>query len=91
MAKVIITVKIMPEDPSVNLKLIEEKCVEKVKSLGLEFGKKEVEPIAFGLNALKLYLIQDEKQGGTAKLESELSKIQGVNSVEVIDVRRAIG
>jgi translation elongation factor EF-1beta len=33
----------------------------------------------------------DEKLGGTDPLEAKLSEIEGVNSVEVIDVRRAIG
>ena len=51
----------------------------------------EIEPIAFGLKAVKIIFVTDEKKGGTDSLEAEISKIKGVNSVEVIDVRRAIG
>jgi elongation factor 1-beta len=53
--------------------------------------KTEIEPIAFGLKALKIIFVADEKKGGTDNLEVEINKIPGVNSVEVIDVRRAIG
>ena len=33
----------------------------------------------------------DEKQGSTEPLEEKLSKLKGVQSVNVTDVRRAIG
>jgi len=33
----------------------------------------------------------DEQKGSTDPLEKEIQAIEGVNSVEVIDVRRAIG
>ena len=33
----------------------------------------------------------DEKLGDTENLENKISTLEGVNSVQVIDVRRAIG
>jgi len=53
--------------------------------------KSEQEPIAFGLKALKITFVSDESKGSTDALEENIKKIAGVNSVEVIDVRRAIG
>ena len=91
MARVIVTLKIMPQSPEVNLDLIKEQAVEKIIKYGGEVGKTEIQPIAFGLNALMIYFIQDESLGGTTKLEEQISSIPGVNSVEVTDVRRAIG
>jgi len=53
--------------------------------------KTEQEPIAFGLNALKIMFVMDESKGSTEALEENIKKIDGVNSVETVDVRRAIG
>ncbi len=91
MSKVVVTIKIMPEDPSTNLHDVEKDAKDLIKRFGLEVGKVEIEPIAFGLNALKLIFVMDESKGGTEDLEDQLRNIDGVNSVETIDVRRTIG
>jgi elongation factor 1-beta len=93
MAKAIVTVKIMPEDPEVNLQAVQDTASEKIDAFVGESGEKryEIEPIAFGLKALKITFVMDEKIGTTDPLEQELASIDGVNSVDVIDVRRAIG
>ena len=92
MADVVITMKIMESSPEVDL----EKLDEKIKELITEYAgsgayKSSVEPIAFGLSALIVSFVMDEKLGGTDHLEEEISKIEGVESVSVTDVRRAIG
>lgn len=91
MAQVVVTLKIMPENPSVKLELIQEIASKKIAEFGGEVGKTEIEPVAFGLNALKLYFVMNEDIGSTEALENEIKTIRGVGSVEVIDVRRAIG
>jgi len=91
MADVVITLKIMPESPEEDLKKIEADARESIAEFGGEVGKSEHEPIAFGLKALKLIFVMDESIGSTEKLENNIQKIKGVNSVEVVDVRRAIG
>jgi len=92
MAKAIVTLKIMPESPDIDLKKINEVALEKIKGFAGEGDtKKEIEPVAFGLKALKIIFVMDEAQGSTEPLEKELEAIEGVNSVEVVDVRRAIG
>jgi translation elongation factor aEF-1 beta len=90
MARVVVTIRIMPESPEQDLNIIENKAIKELQNLGLEFGKKEIRPIAFGLNALIIYAIQEESLGAL-NIEETLSKIEGVNSVEIIDVRRAVG
>lgn len=92
MADVILTLKIMPESPEIDLAIVEEQA----KKLITEFAgetetKSEQEPIAFGLKALKIVFVMDESKGSTDELENKIKEIQGVNSVEVVDVRRAIG
>ena len=92
MAKAIITLKIMPVSPDIDLEKVQVAALEKIKTFAGEGEtKKEIEPIAFGLKALKIIFVMDEAKGSTEPLEKEIQEIQGVNSVEVIDVRRAIG
>lgn len=81
----------MPESVDVDLNKVKEEAKEKIAEFGGEVGKEEEEPIAFGLKALNLIFVMDESIGSTESLEEEISKLKGVQSVEVTDVRRAIG
>lgn len=91
MARVIITLKIMPDSSKINLKTIESKAKETITAFGGDVGKVEIEPVAFGLNALNIFFVMDESKGSTEELETNIGNIKGVNSVDVVDVRRAIG
>lgn len=91
MAQAIVTMKIMPEGPDVDLKKLEELATREIKTFGGDVGKVEIEPVAFGIKSLKLIFVMDEKIGSTEELEKTISGIQYVQSVEVTDVRRAIG
>ncbi len=91
MASVIVTLKIMPEGVDTDFSLVKGKARHMVAEFGGEVGKEEIEPVAFGLKCLKLTFIMDEDKGSTEDLENEIATIDGVNSVDCIDVRRAIG
>ena len=95
MAKAIVTLKIMPDSPETDLKNLEEKVLSSIKNFnndGKDVDYKTViEPVAFGLKAIKLTFVMDEAKGSTEMLENEISGFEDVNSVEVSDVRRAIG
>lgn len=91
MADVVITLKIMPDGVEVDLDKIKDEAIKKINAFGGDVGKTEVVPVAFGLKSLNLFFVMDEKKGGTEKLEDAISDIPGVKSVEVTDVRRAIG
>ncbi len=92
MARVVITLKIMPEDPSTDLVMVENSVKKEIIGFA---GNTEIraahEPIAFGIVALKITFVSDEAKGDTEQLEKKISAIEGVNSVDVIDVRRAVG
>ncbi len=62
-----------------------------ITEFGGTVGKTELEPIAFGLKAVVFMFAMDESLGGTEELEAKIAAVQGVNSVQVTDVRRAIG
>jgi elongation factor 1-beta len=84
MGEVILTIKIMPESPEVDMDKLLSHVKEKCK-----VEKEEIKPIAFGLKALIIYTIVQDT-GGTDKLEETLASIPRVQSVEVTDVRRAL-
>ncbi len=91
MASVIVTLKIMPEGVDTDLVSVQEKAKHMVAEFGGDVGKEEIEPVAFGIKCLKLTFIMDEDKGSTEDLENEIATIEGVNSVDCIDVRRALG
>ena len=92
MASVVVTLRIMPNDISADLSKIEAHAKKEIVHFcnSQEF-KTSVEPIAFGLKALNVIFVMDESKGSTEELEKKISHIHGVESVEVTDVRRAIG
>lgn len=92
MARIVVTLKVMPESPETDFDSIETEIKKLLdRFVGETETKTEFENIAFGLKAMKLTFIMDESKGSTDALEDQIRNIEGVNSVEVIDVRRTIG
>jgi len=92
MAKVVITLKVMPDSPNADLNKIENSVIKEIeKFAGKTEIKKELEPVAFGLKSLKMIFVCDENKSNLEELENNISSISHVNSVKIIDVRRAIG
>ena len=87
MGEVVATIKLMPESPDVDLEKIKEEIIKSIPE-GAEFHKIEEDPIAFGLVALKVMVVVGDSEGGTEKVEENLSQIENISSVEVEDVRR---
>jgi elongation factor 1-beta len=83
MAKVIARVKILPRD-------IETKPETILNSIGgFKIIKYQVEPIAFGLNAIIADFEIDEAEGGTDSLEQALLTNKLISEMEVIGVSYA--
>lgn len=92
MANVVVTLRIMPQSPEIDLKELEKKAKEEIINFcdSKEF-KTEIQPVAFGLKALVILFVMDESKGSTEELENRINELEGVESVEVPDVRRAVG
>lgn len=95
MATAVVTVRIMPESPETDLTEIQKKVQEEIRKFT---GRRDpadqrptIEPIAFGLKALNIIFTMDEKLGSPDSIEGKITAIEGVQSFEVTDVRRAIG
>lgn len=96
MANVVITLKVMPTSTEIDLDKLFINLEKHVRAFVDQKHKdgevrKQIEPVAFGLNAIKIIFVMDENIGTTEKLEEHIQKTQGVESVEVTDVRRALG
>ena len=91
MTQVIITMKIMPSSPEVNLQDLADsasKIIEKHEGFP---GKVDFIPVAFGLQSVNIIFTRDEIKGSMDDMEEELADLETVSSAEIVDVRRAVG
>ena len=84
-----IKIKIMPESTETNLEEIKEKAKAIVEEKGGKNREYEEEPIAFGLKAVIAFFELSEDIE-PEEIEKQFEEIPGVNSLQVIDVRRLI-
>ncbi len=86
----IVKMKIMPVSTNSDLSKVRNSSKKAITKLGGESVRFEEEPIAFGLKAINaIFLWEEEKE--LEGLENSLKKIKEVKSVEMVDIRRAIG
>ena len=92
MGTAIVTLRIMPESPEIDLKHLETEALKLITEFSDDRPKRvDITPVAFGLKSVNIVFLMDEKKGGTDALEEKISKVEGVQSVECTDVRRIIG
>jgi elongation factor 1-beta len=82
MAKVLVTLRIMPKDINVDIQNLKREILSKIKA-----NIQEV-PIAFGLTALDVFVLAEDKEGEMERIEKLLKEINGVGEIEVIEVTR---
>ncbi len=85
MAKVMMRIRVMPNDVNVNM----EELLERVKDIqleGVELRDASIQPVAFGLKALVLLAVMPDTEGIGDKYVEEIQKIDGVESVEIEDM-----
>ncbi len=82
MGKVAAKIRVMPESPEVDIEALKAKIREMVDAEDIAEA-----PIAFGLKALDVLVVMpDGTEGGTSPIEERLRSIDGVQTVETIDV-----
>ncbi|NWF96406.1 MAG: elongation factor 1-beta [Candidatus Thorarchaeota archaeon] len=82
MARVVVTLRIMPEDVDVNL----DQLLKKIKAAvprGTDVRAHEIVPVAFGLKAIRLNVAREESAGGVDDIEAAITAIDGVAQVDV--------
>ena len=92
MARAIITFKLMPESPEVELEPIKKAALGIAKNKGAigEMQAKE-EPIAFGLKAVLILGMFSVDDSDFEAIAAEMGQIPGVQSAEVAKMDLALG
>jgi elongation factor 1-beta len=83
MGEVIVVLKLMPSDVE-SYDSMKQKVLKKLGKV----EKVEEDYIAFGLKALKVTIVIPDSEGGTDKVEQQLSEIKEVGNVEVDGIGR---
>lgn len=92
MANAIVTLRIMPDGVETDFEHIQTQANQILDSVvGAGDRKAEIEPVAFGLKSLRLTFVMDESRGSPDPIAEKMLEIAGVQSSEVVDVRRAVG
>ena len=89
MGEVAVQLKVMPNSPEVDLKGLSNRITSQVAQYGQMYSC-EVQPIAFGLKALMITVIVEDKEGGTEAVEASISETEEVESVQVVAVTRML-
>ena len=87
MARLVARIKVLPTDIDVNF----DTMVNNLKSSlpdGMSVKNSVKEPIAFGLNALVVDFLLDDKEGQMDMLENTVKKTEGVSEIEVVNISR---
>ena len=84
---VVAKLKIMPEAVETDLEAI-KKNVEKLMGAKAKLHSTEIIPIAFGLKALHVNILLNDKAGGFEEVEEAIRKIKGVSEVETLELNR---
>ncbi|MBD3318802.1 hypothetical protein GF342_02745 [Candidatus Woesearchaeota archaeon] len=94
MAVEVITLHIMPVDPDVDLEKILHQTLDYLRKFtnkeDME-SKHQIKPMAFGLQMLEIIFVRQEGQGSLENLSKDINAFEGVKSVDIADMRRAIG
>lgn len=89
MGEVAATMKIMPEGVDTDLDDLKNK-LEAVLPEGSSMFGSDIEPVAFGLKALKVVILVGDLEGGTESVEEAFAAVPGVESVQVTELGRPV-
>jgi len=82
----------MPESPEIDLEKVGVEAKKEIADFAGEGEtKSSIQPVAFGIKALNIIFVMDESKGSPDPVAEKITQIEGVNSAEITDVRRAIG
>ncbi len=85
MAKVLVTLKIMPASAETSLDKVETEIKARINP-----DRISREPIAFGLNAIIISTLIEDAEGEMDKIENAVRSIDGVGEIEVTEITRTI-
>ena len=85
MGEVGLQYRILPEGLDVDLKKMKDD-IGKALPAGASLKASEERPVAFGLKALHVLIVLDDKKGGAEQVETAITGVAGVQSVEIVEM-----
>lgn len=85
MGEVGLQYRVLPEGLDVDLKKLKDE-IGKALPTGAHLKASEERPVAFGLKALHVLIVLDDKKGGAEQVEEAIGKVNGVQSVEIVEM-----
>ena len=85
MGEVGLQYRILPEGLDIDLKKLKDD-IGKALPHGAVLKASEERPVAFGLKALHVLIVLDDKKGGTEQVEAAIARIAGVQSIEIVEM-----
>ena len=88
MAKVLVSIKIFPNDANLDLNVLKSK-VQQCLPAGSTVQKFEEEPVAFGLVALIAHIVlPEDAEGKMDQVEEAIRSVDSVSEIQVLRVGR---
>lgn len=85
MGEVGLQYRVLPDGLDVDLEKLRVE-IEKALPEGARLRASEQRPVAFGLKALHILVVLDDKKGGAEQVEAAISGVRGVQSVEIVEM-----
>jgi elongation factor 1-beta len=85
MGEVGLQYRILPEGLEVDLDKV-ERDIRAALPGGAGLKASEKRPVAFGLKALHVLIVLDDKKGGAEQVEAAIAGVAGVQSVEIVEM-----
>ena len=85
MGEVALQYRILPDGLEVDLDALLD-GVTKALPEGARMKASEKKPVAFGLKALHVLVVLEDREGGAEQVESAMAGVPGVQSVEIVEM-----
>lgn len=85
MGEVGLQYRVLPEGIDIDLNVLLEEIKRELPG-GARLGASEQKPLAFGLKALHVLIVMDDKKGGAEQVEAAIASVKGVQSVEIVEM-----
>lgn len=93
MANAIVTFKLMPESPDIDLETVKEQALKIAQEQGAKGAlQSKIEPLAFGLKQVLIYgmyEMSDDKDFD--EITALMQKIEGISTAEIANMDLAMG
>ncbi|NMJ86693.1 MAG: elongation factor 1-beta [Thaumarchaeota archaeon] len=91
MTKLVARIKVLPTDIDIDLNVIVDRLNNSIVD-DIKIKNFTKEPIAFGLNALIMDFLLEDKEGQMDELENAIKNTEGVSEIEIMNLsRQALG